>query len=328
MPHATTPVLPFFDAAAPLPPNRLVRVTRREPILTASPTNPGIFGLDLTAGCLHSCPYCYIRGSARYPGEGQVLFDPYSSANLSQALASMKEVPKQVVLSPTSDPFPTAKEIRAEAVSVVALLLQRGIDVLIMTRGSIPRSLIPVLSKYRERARVDMGLTTLNRKLSRLLEPGAASPTARLRSLARLVAADVPTTVRFEPLIAGLTDTRENVSTLFDELAKRGIDRVIAHYLFLHQAMIDPLKAALGQIGWDERLMESFEGGPRFPVGSLGQAKHLPVGTRREGLASVTSWGAERGISVETGVTQNPDFPRPFAATAGITGRPPMARAR
>jgi DNA repair photolyase len=287
---------------------------------------------------LHSCPFCHIRGSVRYPGEGQVLFDPFSASNLSQALASMKDVPKQVVLSPTSDPFPTVRDVRAEAVSVVTILLQRGIDVLIMTRGAIPRPLIPILAKYRDRARVEMGITTLNRRLSRLLEPGAASPVARLRSIARLTAAEVPTVVRFEPLIADLTDTRESVSILMDELANRGIQRVIAHYAFLHPAMIEPLKTALSEIGWDERLMESYEGGPRFAVGSLGMTKHLPVETRREGLARVTAWGAERGIVVETGVTQNPDFPRPFAAkaaTAGavaaatsVRGRPPRARAR
>jgi hypothetical protein len=128
--------------------------------------------------------------------------------------------------------------------------------------------------------------------------------------------------VRFEPLIAGLTDTRENVDPLFDELANRGARQVIAHYAFLHHAMVDPLKRALAPLGWDERLIESYEGGPVFNVGSLGSTKHLPTETRREGLAKVIAWGAERGLLVETGATQNPDFPRQGAPV------PPPFKAR
>jgi DNA repair photolyase len=313
MTETTKPVLPLFGDDAVAPARRLVRVTRQTHILTPSPTSPGVYGLDLTAGCLHGCPYCYIRSSPRWPGEGRVLFDPFSAANLEQALASLKETPRQVVLSPASDPLPRSREVRDEAVRVTAILLQRGIDVTIMTRGYVPRALSALLERYKSRARVEVGLTSLDRLLSRRLEPGAASPRARLRGLARLVKTGVPVSLRLEPLFAGLTDTRENVAPLFDEAAARGVERVVAHYAFLHPAMVETLRAALAPIGWDERILEEYDEGPHFRVGSLGRTTHLPVQVRREGLARIIAWGAERGLRVETGSTQNPDFPRAHA---------------
>jgi DNA repair photolyase len=312
MPNALSPTLPFREPVARASRVPLVRIKRRGPLLIPSPASPGVFGIDLTAGCPHGCPFCYVRGSALYPGPDRILFDPFSAETLTQLLATVRELPLRIVLSPTSDPLPvTSHEIRAETHAIVELLLRRGIEVVLLTRGAVPRSLISLLAAHKERARVELAFTTTDRALARILEPEAATPRTRLRSIERLIAADVPTVVRFEPLIAGLTDTREHVESLFRELAKRGASRVIAHYLYLQPAMIEPLRNALAPLGWQERVTEAYEGGPVFSIGSVGTTKHLPTERRREGLAKVFAWGAEHGLIVETGATQNPDFPRP-----------------
>src|SRR3954469_17244440 len=87
---------------------RLVPVHRRSPLLRAArgAAESGIFGLDLTAGCVGGCPFCHIRGAPRYPGEGRVLFDPGASLRLGAELDGMSRPPRLVVLSPTSDPLP------------------------------------------------------------------------------------------------------------------------------------------------------------------------------------------------------------------------------
>ena len=90
-----------------------------------------------------------------------------------------------------------------------------------MTRGRIPLDLIDTLAQHRERVRVAVALTTLDQDLSRILEPAAAPPWARLGRIARLAEAGVPVEVRLEPLIPDLTDTRENIRPLFAALARR-----------------------------------------------------------------------------------------------------------
>lgn len=289
---------------------RVIHVARKGRVLRPSPTAPGVFGLDLTAGCLHGCAYCHIRGASRWPGADRVLFDPFSAEALETALNDLGGEVQRVVLSPSSDPFPPHRGIRAEAVRAVQVLLRRGIPIVLTTRGRIPKALFELLAEHAELVRVALGVLTLNRAISRALEPRAASPRGRIRDLTRLVASGVTVEARFEPLVPGLTDTRENVIPLFEALASAGVRRVVTHYLFLHLAMTTPLEQALSPLGWSERLRDAFEGGRVFPIGTIGSTKHLPVEIRREGLARLIAWGAQYGLIVETGAAQNPDLPR------------------
>ncbi|MBX6315926.1 MAG: radical SAM protein [Isosphaeraceae bacterium] len=288
---------------------RLALVERRRPVLRPS-QQPEVWGIDLTAGCGLACPFCQIRALPSFPPEDRVLFDPRVGARLAVELDSLDEAPRLVVLSPASDPLLPSREVREATWEVLRLLLSRGIDILLMTRGRIPKGLIALLAEWPERVRVAVGMMTLDPALGRLLEGRAAPPRARLRGLARLVEAGVRVEVRLEPLIAGLTDSRENLQPLFAALAEAGARRIVAHYLFLNPAINEGLEGPLGPLGWGERLADAYQGGPVFRLGSLGVTKHLPLEARQEGLARLVAWGAEHGLVVATGATQNPDLPR------------------
>lgn len=292
---------------------RLIPVSRRGPILQpARGVDPalGVYGLDLTAGCGHGCTYCYVRSNSRFPGEGLIRFDPATSERLLEFLDAMPRPPRQVVLSPLSDPLPPDREVRAEALRVARILLERGISVAIWTRGRIGRPLLELLAKYPDRARVSVGIMTRDRALTGALEPNAAAPEVRLRGIGRLLSSGVPVEVRVEPLIAGLTDTRENLAPLFSRLAALGVSEVVAHYLFLQARGNDRLFESLERFGWGTKVEDGFEGGPAFALGSVGTTKHLPLEVRRAGLARLLAWGAEFGLRVRTGQAQNPDLPR------------------
>jgi DNA repair photolyase len=55
-------------------------------------------------------------------------------------------------------------------------------------------------------ARAAVSITTLDRRLARLMEPRAATPERRLATVGALAAAGVPTIVMFAPVIPGLND--------------------------------------------------------------------------------------------------------------------------
>ena len=298
----------LFSTARPA--QRLVRVARRGPLLRPSPTTAGVYGLDLTAGCGHGCPFCHIRSSSRYPGDDVVRFDPFSSGHLPAALDALDLRPDRVVLSPSSDPLPPLREVRSEAYNVVRVLLERDVGVQIMTRGRFSRAMIKLLGRHRDRVRVAIGLMTMEKELARVLEPRAASPESRLRDVRRLAEVGVDVEVRLEPLIPERTDTRENLAPIFARVAAVGITRVVAHYLYLHPTLADALDEAFLPLPWGERLRDEYEGGPVFRLGTLGSTKHLPVAVRREGLARMISLGMEYGLNVTTGASQNPDLPR------------------
>ncbi len=290
----------------------LVTVGRRGPILRparGADESSRIFGLDLTAGCGLACPFCFVRGQATFPGEGRVLFDAEAAWRLEGVLARLDRLPRQVVLSPWSEPLPPVREVRAEAARVARVLLDRGVEVVLMTRGRVPRSFARVLATGPGVGRAAVALTGLSRTTARALEPLSPAPALRLRGIAALIEEGVPVEVRLEPLVSGLNDTREAVRPLFAALARIGVRRVVAHYLFRTPATEGPLAAALGRLGLAEKLADDYEDGPIVRLGSHGTTKHLPRAARQDGFARLASWGAEFGLLVQTGAAQNPDLP-------------------
>jgi DNA repair photolyase len=270
----------------------------------------GVYGIDLTAGCGHDCVYCPARFSSRPSVGARLPFDPFTTEALTAALAQRSGEVRTIVLSPLSDPLQPYRPARAEAARVARVVLERGIELVIMTRGRFSRRLIELLGAYPGQARVALGMTSLRKPLVRALEPRAASPWGRIRDVKALVRAGVPLEIRLEPLIPELTDTRENLAPLFRALGHAGASRVVAHYLFMHPAVAGSLEAALTGFGIHEALQHAFEQGPQVSVGSLGTVRNLPVEIRRDGLARIKAWGAEFGLSVTTGATQNPDLPK------------------
>ena len=285
-----------------------IATERKGAVLRPSPLGRGLYGIDLTAGCSHGCGYCHIRASARYPGEGVVYFDPATASLLVGELDRLAEPPAGVILSPSSDPLPPIRAVREATFKIVTVLLRRGVSTTLMTRGRIPRALVDPIANAPDRVQVAVGLSTLDRQLSRALEPGAAHPRARLAGVARLASAGVEAVLRLEPLIPGLTDTAENLSPLLAAAAEAGIRRVVAHSMFLHPSMRASLAASLAPLGLAAAVADAYEGGPVFAVGSLGMTRHLPLDERRSVLARVTALGARHGLVVETGSAQNPDL--------------------
>lgn len=303
----------------------IVPVGRRGPVLRESPTAPGTFGVDLTAGCGVGCSYCYIRAMARYPGESRVSFDPYTAEAIAAALQEKGDAVRTVVLSPTSDPLPPFRPIRSEAVRVARLILEAGKELVIMTRGRVPRALVTLLAAHPGKTRVAIGMLSLNRKIVRAFEPRGASPRGRVADVRRLTAAGVPVEIRLEPLLPHLTDTRDNLAPLFHAVAEAGATRVVAHYMFMHRAIWPSLEASLAPFDIADSLHAAYQEGPPLAVGSVGTVRNLPRDVRRAGMARVLAWGAEFGLAVTFGAAQNPDLQRaepPRRPQPAASGRP------
>ncbi|WP_169980840.1 SPL family radical SAM protein [Tautonia rosea] len=288
-------------------------VRRRGPLLRPARggvRESGLYGIDLTAGCAMGCAFCFVKGTMRDPGPGRLLFDPRVVKAIGPAIEALDVPPKRVVLSPSSDPLPPIREVRSATLRIIEQLLERGIEVVVMTRGRVTRDLARLLGSAPDRVRVAVGVTTLGRSLSRALEPSAPLGTRRLKGMECLIEAGIPVEARLEPLIPGLTDTRENLRPLLRELGRIGVREAMVHYAFLQPAVIPTLREALTPFGYTERLVDLYEGGPVFSVGEAGATKHVPLDARREGLARVIAWGAEAGLIVSTGSAQNPDLPK------------------
>ena len=300
----------FSTPAAPALQLPRVRLAQRQgPVLHPTSLAPTaeVLGLNIARGCGHRCGFCSVRAYPKYVGDETLLVYGDTAERLAEELATGPR-PRAVFISPSTDPFPPLNEVQQVAAEVVRTLARHGIEAWLMTRGLIRPAALDVLAAHRERVKVTVALTTLDRHLQRTLEPLAAPPRLRLRQIGRLRQLGVPVQVALDPLVPGLTDTRESLSALLAGLAEVGVRQVTAGYMFLREGIADNLAKALAASGLAEVALEAFRGGPVLTAPGMAAARYLPRARRQRGYASLMALAAGHDIQVSVSGLSNPDF--------------------
>ena len=128
--------------------------------------------------------------------------------------------------------------------------------------------------------------------------------------------------VALEPLIPGLTDTREGLTPVLEALARLGVRHLRTSYLYLRTGIEENLMGALEPAGLAPAVLEAFAGGPILSSGTITPARYLPKARRQRGYAALMALAAGFGITVSVCGTTNPDFCVPRSATAEKPRRP------
>ncbi len=305
-----------IEPAASATGDKLPRITlksRRGPLLHANPLNddPSVLSLNIAQGCMQRCTFCSIRGHASYRGNEEVLLYANTAKLLDAELAKKSILPRAVVISPSCDPFAPSLLIQEETLNVVrSLALARyGVESWLMTRGYIRPRIFQGLLPYRDKVRLRVATTTADRKLQRTIEPLTAPPPLRMRQLRALRAAGFRVDVAIEPLIPGVTDTRENLLPLLQILAEAGIEAVSVDYAFMRGGIRANIEKAVEELGVDiEDIDDDYKKGPILTSGLIAAARYLPRIRRERSYAALMAWGEELGIRVSVCRTTNPDF--------------------
>jgi DNA repair photolyase len=180
-----------------------------------SPDVPFEQSISPYRGCSHACPYCYARPSHAYMGlspgvdfETRLFYKENAAQVLELQLAKPGYVCKSITLGANTDPYqPVEKRMRVTR-SILEVLARTRHPVAIITKSALVlRDLDLLADMARDRlASVAVSITTLDNELKRVMEPLTASPPARLRTLAALNEAGIPTAVMAAPVIPALTD--------------------------------------------------------------------------------------------------------------------------
>jgi DNA repair photolyase len=166
-------------------------------------------------GCEHGCVYCFARPThaslGLSPGadfESRIFAKPNAAELLARELSAPGYVPKVIAMGTNTDPYqPIERELRITR-SILAVLREFRHPVGIVTKSALILRDIDILAPMAEMglARVALSVTTLDRKLARVMEPRAATPQRRLDTIAALSRADIPVGVMFAPVIPALND--------------------------------------------------------------------------------------------------------------------------
>lgn len=287
----------------------VISAKRRSKVLTCS----GIACLsvlptiNLTAGCLHDCNYCYIRGYRNYPGEGRIVLYEDTLERLQYELRPGKPKPRAVYFSPSSDLFQPAQEVLELTHAVLEFLLGQGIGVAFLTKGNIPVETLRLLSEHADLVQAQVGLITLDENMARAFEPHAAGPASRLDQIEALIAGGVRTAARMDPILPALTDDRQALDEYFVALGQAGVTRLAAGVLFLRPGILYWLKKNVP----DDMLAPLLEAyreeekavmrGAVYPIQNLSEER------RREIFARLRQAAKERGIQLDICACKNSD---------------------
>jgi DNA repair photolyase len=166
-------------------------------------------------GCEHGCIYCFARPTHAYhdlsPGldfETKLFAKPNAAALLRATLARPQYQPKPIAMGTNTDPYQPIEGRYGITRQILELCLEVRHPVTITTKcDRVLRDLdlLGELAKHRLVA-VGISITSLDPKLSGLLEPRASAPAKRLAALGKLVDAGVPAHCLIAPVIPAITD--------------------------------------------------------------------------------------------------------------------------
>ncbi|MXP25426.1 PA0069 family radical SAM protein [Altererythrobacter indicus] len=196
-------------------------------------TSPDIgFDRSINAyrGCEHGCIYCYARPSHAWhdlsPGldfETKLFAKPKAAELLRKAFANKRYIPRPIAMGTNTDPYQPIEGRYHITRQVLETCLAARHPVTITTKSDRVLRDIDLLRALAEQrlTAVAVSITSLDAKLSQLLEPRAASPEKRLVALQKLTNAGIPTHCSIAPVIPSITD--EYLEAIIARAAEAGV---------------------------------------------------------------------------------------------------------
>jgi DNA repair photolyase len=217
-----------------IPPPIKTEITRDSTrTIIARNTSPDISfnqSINPYRGCEHGCIYCFARPTHAYLGlspgldfESKLLVKPDAAKLLEVELRKPCYKPQVIAMGTNTDPYqPIEREWRVTR-SILQVLAEFKHPVAIVTKSALITRDIDILAPMAAEglAKVALSVTTLDRKLARIMEPRAATPERRLETLRALSSAGIPTGVMTAPIIPALND--EEMEAILAAAAAAGV---------------------------------------------------------------------------------------------------------
>ncbi len=195
-----------------LPPATQVIEELAKKIVTSnqSPDISFDYSINPYRGCEHGCVYCFARPTHSYlnlsPGldfETRIVAKVNAAERLRETLASPRYEPRSLVLGTATDAYQPVERRLGITRRVIEVLAEAGHPFSVVTKSSGIERDLDLIAPMAAQGLVSayVSVTTLDNELARILEPRAAAPARRLRTLRLLAEAGVPVGVSVSPII-------------------------------------------------------------------------------------------------------------------------------
>jgi DNA repair photolyase len=213
----------------------------------SSPDIPFDRSINPYRGCEHGCVYCFARPTHAYMGlsagldfEAKLFAKPDVPRLLERELSKPGYKAKTIAIGTNTDPYqPIEKEWRIMR-QILEILDSASHPVTIVTKSALVVRDADILARMASRglAKVALSVTTLDRTLSRAMEPRAATPSRRLEAIQALSKQGIPVGAIMAPIIPGLND--HEIERVLDSVKAAGARE--ANYVLLRLPLeVSPL---------------------------------------------------------------------------------------
>jgi DNA repair photolyase len=176
----------------------------------ASPDLPFSVSLNPYRGCEHGCIYCFARPTHSYLGlspgldfESRIFAKMNAPQLLLHELAKPSYVPESIAIGVNTDAYQPCERELGLTRRILQVLHDCEHPLAMITKSSLIERDIDLLAAMAAKKQVVAAVTisTLDPAIARTLEPRAAAPTRRLRTIRTLADAGIPVSVSIAPLI-------------------------------------------------------------------------------------------------------------------------------
>jgi DNA repair photolyase len=195
-----------------LSPETRIIEERAKSILTRNDSPDIAFDLSINPyrGCEHGCVYCFARPTHSYlnlsPGidfESRIVAKVNAAERLREALSHQGYEPLMLNIGSATDAYQPVERRLGITRAVIEVLSEWKHPFSLVTKSAgVERDLDLIAPMAAQRlAAVYVSVTSLDPALARILEPRAASPQRRMRTIRTLAEAGVPVGVSVSPVI-------------------------------------------------------------------------------------------------------------------------------
>ncbi len=176
----------------------------------------------------HNCfarnSHTYLDLDAGHDFDTQVVVKVNAVEVLTSQLRSRRWTHEHVAMGTNTDPYQRAEGRYALMPGIIRALADSGTPFNILTKGTVLARDLPLLAEVSADVPVGLGVSIAlaDRELQRSLEPGTASPQARLELVRKITEAGLPCGVFVAPVLPGLTDSVDQLDALLSAIADTG----------------------------------------------------------------------------------------------------------
>lgn len=180
-------------------------------------------------GCEHGCVYCYARPDHEYLGfssgldfESKIVVKRKAPLLLRAGLRRPSWIGEPIAMSGDTDCYQPQEASLRLTRGCLEVMAEARQPVSVITKSRLILRDLPLLRSlsYYGCVHVAVSLTTLDPRLSGIMEPRASSPMHRLEAIRTLSAAGIPVMVMTAPIVPGLND--RELPALLEAAAEAG----------------------------------------------------------------------------------------------------------